>query len=119
MVRSATHRTFLPAASLLAVVLCLPVLAPSVSVASDDGSCVGSGEYKAIKVGMTIEKLGKVLHGQTPFATIDGRGKTRYRWYFACEAWEPDRDVVVRYHQPVVGRRTVSKKALDVYVAPA
>jgi hypothetical protein len=119
MARSAIHRASLPAASLLAIALCLPVLAPSVTVASDDGTCVGSGEYKAIKLGMSIDKLGKVLHGQTPFATTDGRGKTRYRWYFACEAWQPDQEVVVRYHQPVVGRRTVSRKALDVYVAPA
>ena len=39
---------------------------------------------------MTIEKLGKVLHGQVPFADTDGKGKQRYRWYAACDAWQPD-----------------------------
>ena len=66
---------------------------------------------------MTIQKLGKVLDDQVPFAETEGKGKKGYRWYVACEAWQPDLDVSVRYHQPVVGRRTVSKKALDVYVA--
>ena len=66
---------------------------------------------------MTIEKLGKILHGQMPFADTDGKGKQRIRWYVACEEWQPDKDVAVRYHQPVVGRRTVTKKALAVYVA--
>ena len=55
-----------------------------------------------------------MLHGQLPFADTDGKGKQRYRWYVACEDWQPDLDVSVRYHQPVVGRRTVNKKALDV-----
>ena len=68
---------------------------------------------------MTIDKLGKVLHGQLPFADTDGKGKLRFRWYVACEDWQPDLDVSVRYHQPVVGRRTVNKKALDVYVPDA
>jgi hypothetical protein len=68
---------------------------------------------------MTIQKLGQVLQGQIPFAETEGKGKTRFRWYAACDAWQPDLDVLVRYHQPVVGRRTVSKKSLDVFVAPA
>ncbi len=100
----------------LAVLACLLPAAPS--QAADDGTCVGKGEYGRIKSGMTIEKLGKVLHGQLPFAESDGKGKQRYRWYAACEEFQPDLDVSVRYHQPVVGRRTVNKKALAVYVSP-
>jgi hypothetical protein len=64
---------------------------------------------------MTIQQLTDVLHGQTPFALTDGTGKQHYRWYVACDSWQPDLDVSVRYHQPVVGRRTVTKKALAVY----
>ena len=84
-----------------------------------DNTCVGQGEYKRIHGGMTIQKLVEVLDGQTPFAESAGaNNKQRIRWYAACEDWQPDKDVVVRYHQPVVGRRTVTKKGLDVYVAP-
>jgi hypothetical protein len=101
----------------LALVACLVPGLVSGAVAADDGTCVGKGEFKRIHGGMTIEKLGKVLHDQTPFADIEGKGKKRIRWYVACEAWQPDKDVAVSYHQPVVGRRTVTKKALDVYVA--
>ena len=110
-------RTHTPATALaaLAVVACL---LPSGAAQAVDGTCVGKGEYGQIKPGMTIQKLGMVLHGQTPFATVDGKGKHRFRWYAACDAWKPDLDVVVRYHQPVVGRRTVTKKSLDVFVAP-
>ena len=107
---------WLPAAVLLAALLS-PGLAP-VAVA-DDGTCVGEGEYRAIKGGMSIAKLQQTLHGQIPFAETAGSGKQRYRWYVACEAWQPDADVAVRYLKPVVGRRTVTKKSLDVFVAPA
>ena len=104
-----------PAATLAALVLaCLLPAMPA--QAADDGTCVGKGEYNRITAGMTIEKLGKVQHGQLPFAETEGKGKQRYRWYVACEEWKPDLDVSVRYHQPVVGRRTVNKKALDIYV---
>jgi hypothetical protein len=117
MARSApTSRWFVPAASLLAISLCLPLVVPTLPVSADDGTCVGKGEYSRVKAGMSIQKLGQVLHGQTPFADIDGKGKHRIRWYSACEAWQPELDMVVRYHQPVVGRRTVSKKSLDLYV---
>jgi hypothetical protein len=105
-----------PAATLAALVMLASLLTATSARAADDGTCVGKGEYGRIKAGMTIEKLGKVLHGQVPFADVEGRGKQRYRWYVACEDWKPDLDVSVRYHQPVVGRRTVVKKALDVYV---
>ena len=108
-----TTRASLPAVVLLAGLLC-PV---STAVAADDGTCVGSGEYKSIKAGMSIEKLTDVLHGQKPFAESMGQGKQRIRWYVACDAWQPDEDVAVRYHQPIVGRRTVTKKSLKVYVA--
>ena len=84
-----------------------------------DDTCVGKGEYGAIANGMSIQQLTKAVHGQVPFAETAGKGKQRYRWYVACDAWQPDLDVYVRYHLPVVGRRTVSKKGLDVYVAPA
>ena len=107
-----TVRASLPALALLAGLLC-PTPA---ALAADDGTCVGKGEYSAIKSGMSIEKLTDVLHGQKPFAETAGKGKQRYKWYVACDAWQPDEDVAVRYHQPVVGRRTVIKKSLDVYV---
>jgi len=106
-----------PAIVLTAALL---VTVPSGTAAQGaDDTCVGSGEYDSIANGMSIQQLAKALHGQTPFADIEGKGKQRYRWYAACDAWQPDRDVYVRYHQPVVGRRTVTKKGLDVYVAPA
>jgi hypothetical protein len=108
-----------PAATLAALAVLACLLPTTPAQAADDGTCVGKGEYRRIKAGMTIEKLGKVLHGQLPFADTEGKGKQRYRWYAACEDWQPDLDVAVRYHQPVVGRRTVNKKALAVYVAPA
>jgi hypothetical protein len=65
---------------------------------------------------MTIQKLGDVLAGQTPFAESAGKGTKRVRWYVACAEWQPDQDVAVTYHQPVVGRRTVTKKALQTYI---
>jgi hypothetical protein len=121
MTLSRTSRTW-PAALLLAGLLC-PVAGPVSGLApagaADDGTCVGSGEYKTIAAGMSIAKLQKAVHDQAPFAETAGKGKQRYRWYTACDAWQPDLDVAVRYHQPVVGRRTVTKKALAVYVAPA
>jgi hypothetical protein len=95
-----------------ASVLVLVPASPGVAAAP----CVGEAEYNLIHAGMTIQKLGKVLDDQVPFATSDGRGNQHYRWYDACEAWQPDRDVVVRYHQAAVGRRTVTRKALKVYV---
>ena len=107
-----------PAATLAALAVLACLLPTTPAQAADDGTCVGAREYHRIKSGMTIEKLGKVLHGQLPFADTEGKGKQRYRWYVACEDWQPDLDVAVRYHQPVVGRRTVNKKALAVYVAP-
>jgi hypothetical protein len=93
-------------------------LVPGSALAADDDTCVRRAEYKAIKSGMSIDKLGQVLHGQTAFADVAGKGKQRIRWYAACDEWQPDKDVAVRYHQPVVGRRTVTKKSLKVYVAP-
>ena len=110
------------AATLLAALLCLGwSVTGSVdpAVAADDGTCVGQGEYKKIASGMNITKLQQVVHDQAPFAETMGKGKKRYRWYAACDAWQPDLDVVVRVHQPVVGRRTVTKKALDAYVPAA
>ena len=107
-----TVRASWPAVALLAGLLC-PV---TTAVAAADGTCVGEGEYKAIKSGMSIEKLTDVLHGQKPFAESIGKGKQRFRWYVACDEWQPDEDVAVRYHQPIVGRRTVTKKSLSVYV---
>jgi hypothetical protein len=113
------HTRATPALSALALVACLaPGLVASGAHAADE-SCVGQGEYKRIRGGMTIQKLVEVLDGQTPFAeTAGATKKQRVRWYAACEAWQPDKDVAVRYHQPVVGRRTVTKKSLGVYVAP-
>lgn len=117
MALSRTSHT-LPAALLLAGLLC-PAAGAAPAMAADDGTCVGSGEYKNITAGMSIAKLQQAVHGQTPFAETDGKGKQRYRWYTACDAWQPDLDVAVRYLQPVVGRRTVIRKSLAVYVAPA
>jgi hypothetical protein len=108
------------AATLPAALLCLGwSVTGSVgpALAADDGTCVGHGEYKNITSGMNITKLQLAVHGQVPFAETSGRGKQRYRWYVACDAWKPDVDVAVRVHEPVVGRRTVTKKSLDVYVA--
>jgi hypothetical protein len=108
-----------PALAALALAACLlPGVVWSAAGAADDGTCVGKGEYRRIKGGMSIQKLGEVLHGQTPFAESTSNGKHRTRWYAACDAWQPEKDVSVRYHQPVVGRRTVTKKSLGVYVAP-
>jgi hypothetical protein len=115
MTLSHTSIRCLPAALLLAGLLS-PGVAPA-AVAADDGTCVGKGEYARIRSGMSIVKLQATLHGQIPFAQTDGRGKQRYRWYAACDAWQPDKDVAVRYLQPVVGRRTVTKKWVDVFVA--
>ena len=118
---SRTHRastTLWPALALLAGLASPAAVVVQADAQAADPTCVGKGEYKAIRGGMTIEKLGKVLDGQAPFADLDGRGKQRLRWFAACDAWQPDKDVLVRYHQPVVGRRTVTRKSLDVYVAP-
>jgi hypothetical protein len=110
-------RGAVPALATLALVACLvPGLVGGGAQAVD--ACVGKGEYKRIRGGMTIEKLAGVLDGQTPFAEAAGKGRQRIRWYAACEAWQPDKDVAVSYRQPIVGRRTVTRKALDVYVAP-
>ena len=114
---SHTPTRWLPALVLLAGSAC-PVALAAPAGADDDPTCVGSGEYKNITAGMTIAKLQQAVHDQVPFAETVGKGKKRYRWYVACEAWKPDLDVVVRFHQPVVGRRTVTKKALAVYAAP-
>ena len=114
MARTHTAPAWLPAAALLAGLLCV---APPPAIAADDGTCVGQGEYKNIESGMSISKLQQAVHGQIPFAETTGKGKQHDRWYVACDAWQPDRDVVVRFHEPVVGRRTVTKKRLDVYVA--
>ena len=102
-------------AALVLVASLAPGLVGGPAVAADDGTCVGKAEFKRVHGGMTIEKLGKVLHGQVPFADTEGKGKKRTRWYVACDDWKPDLDVAVTYHQPVVGRRTVTKKALAVY----
>lgn len=83
---------------------------------ADDPSCVGKGEYKKIRGGMTIQKLAALLDGQTPFAVVEGKGRQRIRWYAACDGWQSVKDVAVRYRQPVVGRRTVTGKKLAVYV---
>ncbi len=105
------------AATLLAGLLCPVAWSVGPAGATDDPTCVGKGEYNKVKSGMSITKLQKTFHGQAPFAQTTGKGKQRFRWYVACEAWQPDLDVVVRFHEPVVGRRTVTKKRLDVYVA--
>ena len=105
-------------ASLLAALLCAGwsvTGSAGPAVAADDGTCVGLGEYKDIKAGMNITKLQQAVHGQVPFAEAAGRGKVRFRWYAACDAWQPDLDVVVRILQPVVGRRTVTRKSVDTY----
>jgi len=112
----------LPALALLAglAMPLAPVFAqaagqPGTGNRAGDDTCVGRGEYKAINRGMTIEKLAATLNSQTPFADVEGKGKQRLRWYAACDDWQPQKDVAVRYHQPVVGRRTVTKKSLAVY----
>ena len=105
------------AVGLLTGLLCPLAFSTGPAVAADDETCVGQGEYKKIAAGMSITQLQNALHGQTPFAETTGKGQQRYRWYVACDAWQPDRDVVVRFHEPVVGRRTVTRKGLDVYVA--
>jgi len=119
MPRSRTgNRAAAPTLATLALVACLlPGLVPGAAAAADDGTCVGKGEYKKIHGGIGIQKLATILHGQTPFADTAGKGSKRVRWYVACEEWQPVKDVAVTYHQPVVGRRTVTKKNLDVYVA--
>ena len=94
----------------------VPGLVTGSARAADD-TYVGKGEYKSIHGGIGIQKLSKILGGQLPFADTAGKGKKKVRWYLACEEWQPDKDVAVTYRQPVVGRRTVTKKALDVYVA--
>ena len=119
MPRSRRSRAAAPVLGALALVAgVIPGLVATPATAADDGTCVGKGEYKAIHGGMGIQKLGTILHGQTPFAEAAGKGKQRIRWYVACDEWKPDLDVAVTYHQPVVGRRTVTKKSLTVYVAP-
>ena len=110
-------RATAPALTALALVACLLPGLVSGSAAAADGTCVGKGEYKLIHGGMGIQKLTAVLHGQTPFADMAVKGMKRVRWYVACDAWQPDKDVAVTYHEPVVGRRTVTKKKLAVYVA--
>ncbi|MEO6512998.1 MAG: hypothetical protein ABIO16_18515 [Nocardioides sp.] len=111
-------RILLPAAAMLAGLLGPAVVLVPAAVAADDGTCVSQHEFGQISSGMSMTKLQKAVHGQTPFADTTGRGKQRYRWYVACEDWKPDLDVAVRYHQPVVGRRTVTKKSLETFVAP-
>jgi hypothetical protein len=109
-------RSRVSALALLGAAVSTLVLPLAGASATDDGTCVGKGEYKAIRHGMTISQLADALHGQAPFADVEGRGKQRVRWYAACDAWQPVKDVMVTYHQPVVGRRTVTKRALKVYV---
>ncbi len=111
-------RTVLPAAAVLAGLLCPAVALVPAAVAAANGTCVGEHEFAKITSGMSMTKLQKAVHGQVPFADTAGKGKQRYRWYVACDDWQPDLDVAVRYHQPVVGRRTVTKKSLAAYVAP-
>ena len=119
MPRSRTRtRALAPALGALVLAVSLvPGLVTGSAQAGDDGTCVGKGEYQKIHGGITIQKLVSILDGQTPFADTSLKGAKRIRWYVACEEWEPDKDVAVRYHEPVVGRRTVTKKSLDVYVA--
>jgi hypothetical protein len=102
------------AGSIGLIVASAVVLVPATSSGADT-PCVSKAEYELIRPGMTIQKLAKVLDDQPPFATIDGKGKQHYRWYDACQEWQPERDVLVRYHQAPVGRRTVTKKALEVF----
>ena len=106
-----------PAATLAALVLaCLLPAMPA--QAADDGTCVGKGEYSRIKNGMTIDKLGKgAATANAPSPTPTARASSATVGNVACEDWQPDLDVSVRYHQPVVGLTHVTKKALDVYVA--
>jgi hypothetical protein len=110
------NRAAAAALATLALVACLLAgLVSGAAEAADDGTCVGKGEYKRIHGGMGIQKLVTILDGQTPLADTAGKGNKRVRWYVACEEWQPDKDVAVSYHEPVVGRRTVTKKKLDVY----
>ena len=117
MALSSTPPRWSPALLLLAA-LATPVLPPAAASAADDPTCVGAGEYRAIKSGMSIAQLQQAVHGQVPFAETAGHGKQRYRWYTACDAWRTDGDVAVRYLKPVVGRRTVTKKQVAVFEAP-
>jgi hypothetical protein len=109
-----SRSSFSLAGSVGLIVASALVLVPS-SPGAAATPCVGKAEYALIHSGMTIQKLGKILDDQVPFAELEGIGNQAYRWYDACEAWQPVRDVVVRYHQAAVGRRTVTKKSLDVY----
>jgi hypothetical protein len=100
----------------LVVMSALLVTLPGAPAGAAD-ACVSGGEYAKIHSGMTIQKLAKILDGQTPLVDQAAQGKQAVRWYAACDGWDPVNDVVVRYHQQVVGRRTVIGKKLDVYVA--
>jgi hypothetical protein len=111
-------RTVLPAAAVLVGLLCPATVLVPAAVAADDGTCVSEHEFGKISAGMSMAKLQKTVHGQVPFAETTGHGKQRYRWYVACDDWQADLDVAVRYRQPVVGRRTVTKKSLATYVSP-
>jgi hypothetical protein len=114
-----SNRAAAAALATLALLACLlPGLVSGAAEAADDGTCVGKGEFKKIHGGIGIQKLVTILHGQTAFADTAGKGNKRVRWYVACDDWQPDKDVAVTYHEPVVGRRTVTKKKLVAYVAP-
>jgi hypothetical protein len=118
--RSSSRPRTRQAATLGALALVVS-LAPGLAagaVHADDPTCVGKGEYRQIRGQMSIQKLATLLDGQTPFAEAEGRGSRRIRWYAACDMWQPVKDVMVRYREPVVGRRTVTGKKLAVYEAP-
>jgi hypothetical protein len=117
MLHPRPRRSRLGASTLAASALIASLLPGLMSAAAqaDDPTCVGKGEYRKIKGGMAIQKLAILLDGQVPFAEVEGQGTQRVRWYTACDAWQPVKDVKVRYRQPVVGRRTVTGKKLAVY----
>ncbi len=97
------------------VVAAVPGLVPTAVQAADDPACVGKQEYRRIKGGISLQKLTSLLDGQAPIADLQSGKRHRVRWYAACDGWQPVKDVRVRYHRPVVGRRTVAGKRLAVY----
>jgi hypothetical protein len=104
-----------PALVALALVVALLPGLTAGAARADDPTCVGRAEYRQIHGGMTFQKLTQLLDGQTPLADREINSRLRVRWYAACDGWQPVKDVAVRYHKPVVGRRTVAGKKLGIY----
>ncbi len=109
------RRRTLPAVVALALSASLGPGLVSAVASADDATCVGRAEFKRIKSGMGLQKLGELLDGQAPLADLEASPRMRVRWYAACDGWQPVKDVRVRYHKPLVGRRTVAGKNLGVY----